>query len=124
MSKDKKSQIQEKNDKLLLIIAIIIVVVSFVVFFINPLDVQSLYKVLMLLGGFLVASVVFFKSSTGVIFWDFLRETRIELRKVVWPSREDTLKVTGMILIAVTIIAIFLQIIDGLFAWIVQLLIR
>jgi preprotein translocase subunit SecE len=64
-----------------------------------------------------IAITVFIKSSQGDRFVHFLKETRIELRKVVWPTRQETLKTTGIIMIAVVIVAIFLWIIDAFFTW-------
>jgi len=43
----------------------------------------------------------------------FLREVKTELKKVTWPSRKDTLAGTGVVLVAVFIIAIFLGIVDS-----------
>ena len=55
-------------------------------------------------------------------FSSFLIETKIELRKVVWPTRDETMKTTGMIMVAVVIVAIFLWMVDALLSWLVQLL--
>ena len=53
----------------------------------------------------------------------FLREVKTELKKVTWPTRKDTLAGTGVVLVAVFIIAIFLGIVDsGLSALIKELL--
>ena len=55
----------------------------------------------------------------------FLREVRMELKKVTWPSRKDTLSATLVVLVAVFIIAIFLGIVDsGLSSLVKQLLRR
>jgi preprotein translocase subunit SecE len=55
----------------------------------------------------------------------FLREVKTELKKVTWPSRKDTLTGTGVVLVAVFIIAFFLGIVDsGLSSLVRQLLKR
>ncbi len=43
----------------------------------------------------------------------FLREVKTELKKVTWPSRRDALAGTGVVLVAVFIIALFLGIVDS-----------
>jgi preprotein translocase subunit SecE len=43
----------------------------------------------------------------------FLREVKTELKKVTWPSRRDALTGTGIVLVAVFIIAIFLGVVDS-----------
>ncbi|MCK5185787.1 MAG: preprotein translocase subunit SecE [Deltaproteobacteria bacterium] len=42
----------------------------------------------------------------------FLKEVKIELKKVVWPTRKDTIASTSVVIILVIIIAIFLGLVD------------
>jgi preprotein translocase subunit SecE len=42
----------------------------------------------------------------------FLKEVQIELKKVVWPTRKDTIASTSVVLVLVMIIAIFLGLVD------------
>ena len=99
------------------VLSIAILIASIAVFYMEPLTQVTLYKVLILLVGVGVAAFVFTKSLQGEKFIHFAKEARIELRKVVWPTREETLKTTGMIMIAVVIVAIFLWIVDAFFTW-------
>ena len=104
-------------------LSILIVIVSLIVFYLDPLGlVTTLYKVLLLLVGLIIAGLIFFKSPQGKRLSTFINETKIELRKVVWPTRDETVKTTGMIIVAVVIVAIFLWIVDAFFSWMVQLL--
>jgi preprotein translocase subunit SecE len=105
------------------ILSIVIFVASLAVFYLNPLALISLlFKVLILVAGLVVAGLVFISGSEGKSFVSFMKETKIELKKVVWPTREETTKTTGMIIIAVIIVSIFLWIVDAFFTWMVQLL--
>ena len=108
------------SDQWKTILAIAIVIAALAFYYVNPLNFNTLTKVLITLLWFVIAGAVFIKSTQGDRFLHFLRETRIELRKVVWPTREETAKTTGIILIAVVIVAIFLWIIDAFFTWGVQ----
>ena len=104
-------------------VSILIVVGSLVLYYLDPLELNTtLYKVLVLLVGLVFAGFVFFKSPQGVRLNSFFKETKIELRKVVWPNRDETVKTTGMIMVAVVIVAIFLWIVDAFFTWAVQLI--
>ncbi len=97
-------------------ISILIVIGALVLFYLDPLKLNTtLYKVLFLLVGLVLASFVFLKSPQGIRLNAFFKETKIELRKVVWPNREETVKTTGMIMVAVVIVAIFLWIVDAFF---------
>ncbi len=114
---------QTKESSLGMNLSILIVIASLVVFYLDPLGlVTTLYKVLLLLVGLVIAGLIFFKSSQGKRLSTFINETKIELRKVVWPTRDETVKTTGMIMVAVVIVAIFLWIVDAFFSWMVQLL--
>ena len=108
------------SDQWKTILAIAIVIASLALYYLNPLNFNTLTKVLITLLWFVIAGAVFIKSTQGDRFLHFLRETRIELRKVVWPTREETAKTTGIIMIAVVVVAIFLWIIDAFFTWGVQ----
>ena len=104
-----------------LIVSSLIVVGSLVLYYFDPLQLNTvLYKVLVLLLGLVIAIFVFLRSAHGSRLIVFLRETKIELRKVVWPTKDETIKTTGMIMIAVFVVAIFLWIVDAFFTWAVQ----
>lgn len=120
----KNTEAQKKTESSIgMIISILIVIGFLAIFYLDPLALNTtLYKVLVLLAGLVLAGFVFFKSPQGVRLKAFLKETKIELRKVVWPTKDETVKTTGMIMVAVIIVAIFLWIVDAFFTWAVQLL--
>jgi preprotein translocase subunit SecE len=119
MSQENKSS----SSKASTIIAIIIFIASLAIFYVNPLGFETaLYKALILLSGVAIALVVFLSSSDGTKFKTFLSQTKIELRKVVWPNKDETVKTTIMIIIAVIVVSIFLWLVDSLFSWMVSLL--
>jgi preprotein translocase subunit SecE len=122
VSKSVESQ-EKESSSLGMNVSILIVIGALVLFYLDPLGLNTtLYKVLFLLVGMVLASFVFFKSPQGNRLNSFFKETKIELRKVVWPNRDETMKTTGMIMVAVVIVAIFLWIVDAFFTWAVQLL--
>ncbi len=108
------------SDQWKTILAVVVVIATLALYYVNPLNFNSLTKALITLALFVVAGGIFIKSNQGDTFIHFLKETRIELRKVVWPTREETLKTTGIIMIAVVVVAIFLWIVDAFFTWGVQ----
>ena len=54
------------------------------------------------------------ERTSGVVetVRQFLREVRVELSKVTWPTRKDTIASTSVVLIIVFLIAVFLGIVD------------
>ena len=53
-----------------------------------------------------------------------MREVKTELKKVTWPSRKDALAGTGVVLVTVFIVAVFLGIIDSILAYLVRELLK
>lgn len=105
------------------IVSSIVLVGSIALFYINPFLFEAdLYKVLFLLLGVAIAIFIFLSSNDGDRLKTFLTQTKIELRKVVWPTKDETVKTTIMIIIAVFIVAIFLWLVDTFFSWMVSLL--
>ncbi len=70
---------------------------------------------------FLIGIVMFMACQTykGKQLIAFARDSRIELRKVVWPTRQETVQTTLVIAAMVVILALMLWGIDGLLVWLV-----
>ncbi len=72
-------------------------------------------QLLRVIGMLVVAGITFFIVSTtdiGQRGLGFARDARVEVRKVVWPTRQETLQTTIAVLIMVFIVAIMLWLID------------
>lgn len=67
--------------------------------------------------GLLAAAVVFVliaaRTDSGHTAWGFVRDARTEVRKVVWPTRQETVQTTLIVLAVVIAIAAFLAIVDA-----------
>lgn len=76
------------------------------------------------LGILLVAIIVGIALSTakGWQAWEFIKSARIELRKVVWPTRQETVQTTLVVVVFVVITALILWGLDSLFLWLIGLL--
>ncbi|MBA3576952.1 MAG: preprotein translocase subunit SecE [Sphingomonas sp.] len=53
---------------------------------------------------------------------EFIRQVRTEASKVVWPSRQETIRTAIMVMIMASILALFFLAVDSLFSTIVQFL--
>ena len=80
-------------------------------------DQLLLVRVVVLLGAAIVTVVIAMQTEFGRAAWVFAKESRQELRKVVWPSRKETVQVTLVVVAMVVVAALFLWIVDwGLLA--------
>lgn len=69
---------------------------------------------------FIVALLIAVNTSQGARAWGFIKESRAEMRKVVWPTRHETVQTTGIVIVIVIITALLLWGIDSLFALIIS----
>ena len=75
---------------------------------------------LIVLAGFGVACAIAMQSSYGREFWQFVQTSRIELRKVVWPNRQETLQTTLVVLVFVLVSGLFFWVLDMVLAWVTK----
>jgi len=75
---------------------------------------------LMVALGLVAAVAVTAFTAKGRQIREFLAESRFELRKVVWPSNQETLRGTGVILAVVVIISLLLALVDWIISSAVQ----
>jgi len=62
---------------------------------------------LLVLASLGVGLLVALQSVQGRAFWQFVQGSRVELRKVVWPTRQETLQTTLVVMVAVLAMGIF-----------------
>ncbi len=80
-------------------------------------DQPTLARVGVLIGGLAVALVVAWFSQSGKRFIAYGRESYEETRRVVWPSRKETMTTTGIVFGFVVIMAVLLFVVDKSLEW-------
>lgn len=75
-------------------------------------------------GIFVIAAMVGIALLTvkGQLAWEFIKGARIELRKVIWPTRQETLQTTLIVVAFVVVTALILWGLDTLFLWLIGLI--
>ena len=109
------------GDKLKLALAVSVVVTALVGFYVYA-DQSLLLRVIVLVGAMTVASVIATRTASGAAVWSFGRGALVEVRKVVWPTRQETIQTTLMVMVMVVIVGLILWIFDMLLAWGVQIM--
>ncbi len=78
----------------------------------------TLARVGVLIGGLAVAIVIAWFSQAGKRFLAYARESYEETKRVVWPSRKETVNTTGIVFGFVVLMAIFLFLVDKSLQWV------
>ena len=84
-------------------------------------DQSLLYRVLGILAVAAVAALVALQTAKGAAFWALVKGSRTEIRKVVWPTRQETVQTTMIVVVFVLLVALILWGLDSLLGWLVSL---
>jgi preprotein translocase subunit SecE len=71
---------------------------------------------MIVLAGLALGALVSLQSYQGKTFWAFVQSARVELRKVVWPNRQETMQVTIVVFVMVIVLALFFWGLDSVLA--------
>ena len=83
-------------------------------------DQSLLYRVLALLAVAAIAGFIAFQTAKGMAFFVMFKEAKAEIRKVVWPTRQETLQTTGIVVVVVLLVGLLLWAIDSLLSWLIS----
>ncbi len=75
-------------------------------------ELSILIRVGAVLVSLSLAAVVLLRTTRGQNAWQFVQSSRAELRKVVWPNRQETLQTTATVLVIVLILCVFFWLLD------------
>ncbi|GAB2504692.1 preprotein translocase subunit SecE [Lysobacter humi (ex Lee et al. 2017)] len=82
----------------------------------------SVLRGLVVVAGIVAGVALFATTVKGAQTREFLSESRFELRKVVWPTRQEALRTTWVVMLAVLIISLLLAGFDAVIQWVIKLL--
>ncbi|MEW5770676.1 MAG: preprotein translocase subunit SecE [Pseudomonadota bacterium] len=108
-------------DNFKLLAAALLVAAGIVGFYVLS-DMPTVVRVVSVLAGLGAAAAVAWFTEPGRQFYVFSQESVIEARKVVWPTRKETMQMTGVVAAFVVVMALFLWAVDGTLLWLVKLL--
>ena len=69
-----------------------------------------------------LAVVVFMQTERGRTLWKFIQGSRVEIRKVIWPTRTEAMQTTLTVFVFVLILGIFFWGLDMVLLWATKLL--
>ena len=83
-------------------------------------DQSVLYRVLGLLVLAIVALLTLVQTQKGHAAWELLKDARSEIRRVVWPTRQETLQTTMIVLVLIMVFSLILWLLDSALSWLVS----
>lgn len=114
--------VSSHKDTALLIVAVALLVGGMFAFYYLEDQLNLLVRWLIMLGGLAASLGLAYQTAPGKSLWGYVTGARTELRKVVWPSRQESVQATLMIAVVVLIMALLLWGLDSLLLWGVETL--
>lgn len=105
-------------DKVKLVAAVVVVIAGLAGFYYFD-ELSVLLRAGMVIVGVIAGVGIALTSAPGQAAWEFTKGARLELRKVVWPTRRETIQGTGIVMLMVIVVGIYLWILDTALFWVV-----
>ena len=110
------------SDLLKYVVAVLVAAAGVAVFYFLPTWPAPVRGLLVVLGFAGALALVAMTTAAGHRGRDFFSESLFELRKVVWPTRQEAMRITGVVLLVVLIISLILAGFDFVISWLIKLL--
>jgi len=121
MAEVQASEGASAKDNALMILSIVALLAGVVAFYWYEEDPLAL-RLAMVGTGVFAAVGLAWVSWYGREFWQFAQAARVELRKVVWPEREDTVRTTVLVIVFASLMGLFFWVLDLILTWLIRLL--
>lgn len=99
-------------DKIKLGVAFLLIVAGIAGFYYLQ-DSAAVLRILSVLLGLVLAAAVAWTSDPGKRFFGFAKDSVAEAKRVVWPTRKETLQTTGVVVLFAVVMALFLWGVDA-----------
>ena len=100
-------------DKIKIVAAVLIILASVAIYY-QFSDIIQLGRIGIVVAGVILAAGLVLTTVTGQDAWVFIKGANIERQKVVWPTRQEALQVTLMVIVLVIILGLMMWGFDAL----------
>ena len=107
------------TDKLKIVFSFLLFVAGIVGFYLLS-DQALVLRILAILAGLGFAGIVFWKTALCQKTFGFINESIVEAKRVVWPTRKETIQMTITVFILVAVMAVFLALVDISFSYMIN----
>jgi len=104
-------------DRLKLGLSVIIIIAGIVGYSVLESRLPTVARVAIFIASLILAALIAWSSEPGRRTIAFAHESYNEVKRVVWPTRKETVQMTGIVFAFVTITGLFLWILDKLVEW-------
>jgi preprotein translocase subunit SecE len=117
MSNTTIENVTSTADRLKLGLAVVVIIAGIVGFSVLESKLPLVARIAIFIGSLVVAAVIAWFSEPGRRTIAFAHESYNEVRRVVWPTRKETMQMTGIVFAFVAVMGLFLWALDKIIEW-------
>jgi preprotein translocase subunit SecE len=117
MSNTTIENVTSTTDRLKLALAVIVIIAGIVAFSMLESKIPLVGRIAVFIGSLILAAVIAWFSEPGRRTIAFAHDSYNEVKRVVWPTRKETIQMTGIVFAFVAVMGLFLWVLDKLVAW-------
>jgi preprotein translocase subunit SecE len=117
MSNTTIENVTSTTDRLKLALAVIVIIAGIVGFSVLESKIPLVGRIAVFIGSLALAAVIAWFSEPGRRTIAFAQDSYNEVKRVIWPTRKETMQMTGIVFAFVAVMGLFLWVLDKLVAW-------
>ena len=110
-------------DTIKLLLSAVALVGGLYAYYYYEADVAQALRVLMVLGGTAAGIGIAMTSVQGRRLWHFIQGSRVEIRKVIWPTKQETTQTAIAVFVFTLVLMLFFWMLDSGLLWLTQRLV-
>ena len=111
-----EKNIETKSSKSYLILSIGVLITGLILFYYYS-DVRLFYRVVGMISVVIFSAFIAYQSDFGKLVYSYVTDSKVELKKVTWPTKQETTQTTLGVIFVVIIVGILLWLFDMLLGW-------
>ena len=111
-----ENNIETKSNKSYLMLSIGVLITGMILFYYYS-DVRLFYRVVGMISVVILSAFIAYQSDFGKLVYSYVSDSKVELKKVTWPTKQETTQTTLGVIFVVIIVGILLWLFDMLLGW-------
>jgi preprotein translocase subunit SecE len=118
MSNTTIENVTSTADRLKLALSVLVIIAGIVGFSMLESKIPLVGRIAIFIASLILAAVIAWLSEPGRRTIAFAHDSYNEVRRVIWPTRKETMQMTGIVFAFVAVMGLFLWLLDKLIAWV------
>jgi|TARA_B100000242_G_scaffold284824_1_gene248570 preprotein translocase subunit SecE len=111
-----ENNIETRSSKSFLILSIGVLITGMILFYYFS-EVRLFYRVVGMISVVIFSAFIAYQSDFGKLVYSYVTDSKVELKKVSWPTKQETTQTTLGVIFVVIVVGILLWLFDMLLGW-------